>query len=378
MEKQLQQRAEQLAEADRRKDEFLAMLGHELRNPLAPLKNAARLLTLRGTPDAEVRGIDRQVRQLARLVDDLLDVSRISRGKIMLQKEAVELAEVLERAVEISRPIIAARRHELAEVLPPEPVYLEADPTRLAQALANLLNNAAKYTPEGGHIRLTAERQGAEVVLRIRDNGVGITPEMLPRVFDLFVQADQTLDRSQGGLGLGLTLVKSLVELHGGRVEAFSEGLGKGSEFVVHLPVGATRLTPVPSAGVKLGGAGSHVLVVDDNVDAADTLAMFLRVKGHEVRTANDGPSALELVGIYQPEVVLLDIGLPGMDGCEVARRLRDQTNYKPLLLVALTGYGRDEDCRRGVEAGFDHYLVKPVDPEELQMLLVSRQPSPT
>lgn len=368
----------QLAEADRRKDEFLAMLGHELRNPLAPLKNAAQLLLLKGTADAEVQIIDRQVGQMARLVDDLLDVARISRGKIRIQKEAVELAEVVERAVEISRPLIETRRHELTEVLPREPVYLEADPVRLAQVLANLLNNAAKYTQPGGHIELTAERQGEEVVLRVRDNGVGIAPGMLPRVFDLFAQADRTLDRSQGGLGIGLTLVKSLVELHGGRVEAFSEGLGKGSEFVVRLPVLATPPSPTPVASVKQGRAGCRVLVVDDNVDSAETLAMLLRVKGHEVRTANDGPTALEKARAYQPDVVFLDIGLPGMDGYEVARRLREQAGRKPVFLAALTGYGRDEDRRLGEEAGFDHYLVKPVEAEDLESLLVRQQPSPT
>jgi two-component system CheB/CheR fusion protein len=377
MERQLQRRAKQLAQADRRKDEFLAMLGHELRNPLAPLKNATVLLRLKGTPDAEVQVIDRQVGQLARLVDDLLDVARINRGKIKLQKETIELAAVVERAIEISRPLIAARRHELIEALPREPIYLEADPVRLAQVLANLLNNAAKYTEPGGRIRLRAERQGQQVVLRVRDNGVGIAPKMLPRVFDLFAQADRTLDRSQGGLGIGLTLVKRLVELHGGRVRAVSRGLGKGSEFVVRLPVLGTPPPPGPAASVKPVRAGSRILVVDDNADAAGTLALLLQVKGHEVSTAHDGPTALELARAYHPGVVFLDIGLPGMDGYEVARRLRGQPDCPPCLLIALTGYGRDEDRRRGAEAGFDHYLVKPVDPEELQMLLARRQPSP-
>jgi PAS domain S-box-containing protein len=378
MERQLHRRARQVAEGDRRKDEFLAMLGHELRNPLAPLKNAALILRLKESSDAEVQVIERQVDHLARLVDDLLDVSRISRGRITLQKETVEVAAVVERAIELSRPLIAARRHELIEELPREPIYLEADPVRLAQVLANLLNNAAKYTEPGGRIRLRAERQGQQLVLRVRDNGVGIARNMLPRVFDLFTQAERTLDRSQGGLGIGLTLVKRLVKLHGGRVRAVSGGLGKGSEFVVRLPVVGTPPSPSPAPSVKPIRGGCRILVVDDNADAASTLALLLQVKGHEVSTVHDGPTALEQARVYQPAVVFLDIGLPGMDGYEVARRLRGQANGERVLLIALTGYGRDEDRHRGSEAGFDHYLVKPVDPEDLHSLIVRRQPLPT
>jgi CheY-like chemotaxis protein len=287
----------------------------------------------------------------------------------------VELAEVVERAVEISRPLIEARRHELVESLPSQPVWLEADPVRLAQVLANLLNNAAKYTEERGRIELCAVQEGAELTLFVRDNGTGIAPEVLPRVFDLFAQDERTLDRAQGGLGIGLTLVKKLVELHGGLVTAHSEGPGRGSEFVVRLPA-AMRQTPATAAVAapvaEASPSGCRVLVVDDNADAAESLALLLRIQGHDVRTASDGPAALEAAEIFRPEVVLLDLGLPKMSGYEVARLLRQQPESEGIRLLALTGYGQEDDHRRSREAGFDAHLVKPVDLEEL-MRMVAR-----
>jgi two-component system CheB/CheR fusion protein len=376
LEKELQRRAEALAEADRRKDEFLAMLGHELRNPLAPIRNAVQVLRRLGPPDPNLRRttdlIDRQVQAMARLVDDLLDVSRITGGKIKLQREQVDLAAVVARGVETVRPLIDARGHALAVALPREPLRVEADATRLAQVVSNLLHNAAKYTEEGGHIWLTVERRLGEAWVRVRDDGLGIPTELLPQVFDLFTQGDRSLARSEGGLGIGLTLVKKLVELHGGGVEAHSEGPGRGSEFVVRLPV-LPRQAPV-EVGAEPDGhtpvPPRRVLVVDDNVDAAESLALLLRVERHEVRTAHDGPTALHVAEAFRPEVVLLDIGLPRMDGYEVARRLRGQAGFQKALLVALTGYGQDEDRRRAEEAGFDAYLVKPADPAALHELL--------
>jgi CheY-like chemotaxis protein len=323
--------------------------------------------------------IDRQVGQLVRLVDDLLDVSRISRGKIVLKKAVVALAEVVDLAVESCRPLLEARRHDLAVELPVERVWLEADATRLAQVLANLLNNAAKYTEEGGRVRLTAERRGDEVVLRVSDNGLGIDPPMLPRIFEPFAQADNTLARSEGGLGIGLTLARSLVELHGGTIEAHSEGLGKGSEFVVCLPV--PQDVGQPSANGRPAEAGPvaaprRILVVDDNGDAAESLALLLDSLGHDVRTARDGQAAVAMAAVFQPEVVLLDIGLPRLDGYEVARRLRGLLGLKETLLVALTGYGQEEDRRRAEEAGFNSHLVKPADVAALQSLLAGVAPA--
>jgi two-component system CheB/CheR fusion protein len=384
LEKELQQRADALAEADRRKDEFLAMLGHELRNPLAPIRNAVQLLRRLTPPDPHVRFsadlIDRQAQAMARLVDDLLDVSRITRGKINLQREPVDLAAVVARAVETARPLLDARGHTLAVTLPPDPLWAEADPTRLTQVVANLLNNAAKFTQEGGHVWMTVERRPGEAVLRVRDDGLGIPAALLPHVFDLFTQGDRSLARVEGGLGIGLTLVKRLVELHGGGVEAQSEGPGRGSEFVVRLPVPQWQANGAERAGqtVRPPVTPRRVLVVDDNVDAAESLAMLLRVQRHEVRTAHDGPAALDAAAAFRPEVVLLDIGLPRMDGYEVARRLRGQADSQMTLLVALTGYGQDDDRRRAAEAGFDAYLVKPADPAALHNLLVAPRSKPS
>jgi PAS domain S-box-containing protein len=364
-----------LKAADRRKDEFLAMLAHELRNPLAPIRNAAQALRSRGGADPDqhraAATIERQVGHLARMVDDLLDVSRFTEGKIKVDRAPVELAAVVARAVETSRPLIDARRHDLKATLPAEPIAVEADATRLAQVVSNLLNNAAKFTEDGGQIELMVERLPGEAVVRVRDTGMGIPAELLPHVFDLFTQGDRSLARSEGGLGIGLTLVKSLVELHGGTVAASSDGLGKGSEFVVRLPTLAMAPTPADGAGRtdRRAAAPRRVLIVDDNVDAAEMLALLLQTEGHEVRTAHDGPAALRSAETFNPEVVFLDIGLPRMDGYEVARLLRRQER-KPALLVALTGYGRDEDRRRAEEAGFDAHLVKPADPAALQGLL--------
>jgi PAS domain S-box-containing protein len=369
----------ELRVADQRKDEFLAMLAHELRNPLAPITNAVAVLRL---PNLEASRldwardvIDRQVRQLSRLVDDLLDVSRITRGTVQLRTEPVELCTIIARAVETSRPPITLRQHKLTVTLPQESVLIEADPLRLAQVFGNLLNNAAKYTEEGGCIRVTVERGPNEALIRVRDTGIGISAEMLPRVFDLFTQADKSLDRSQGGLGIGLTLVQRLVELHGGTVEAHSAGLGQGSEFVVRLPLmGAVRTgsgpAPVSADGEEPSSRGRRVLIVEDNHDAAETLGLLLESTGQEVHVVHDGTAAVQAARSFRPDVVLLDIGLPGMNGYDVARRLRAERDLGQPLLVALTGYGQEEDRTRAREAGFDLYLVKPVDPDALKALL--------
>jgi signal transduction histidine kinase/DNA-binding response OmpR family regulator len=371
-----------LRERDRRKDEFLAMLAHELRNPLAPIRNAVQILELAGPKDPHVAGardlIGRQVNHLVRLVDDLLDVSRITRGKINLVKEPVEIANVIAVAVESCRPIIDEHRHQLELVMPTDSVRVRADLTRLAQVVLNLLNNAAKYTDEGGRIRLSVVVEGCQVVIRVRDNGAGIAPEMLPTIFDVFTQVDRTLDRSQGGLGLGLTLVRRLTEMHGGRVEAHSAGPGKGSEFVVRLALlsdeSSDQQKPIDgqSTARTILGIRRRILIVDDNRDSAESLAMLLRVRGHEVRTAYDGKHGLVVAEDYLPGVVILDIGLPGLDGYGVARALRASPLFRAALLVALTGYGAEEDRRACYRAGFDAHLVKPVELVPLFGLLES------
>jgi signal transduction histidine kinase len=376
VQRRLQEQAEALKEADRRKNEFLAMLSHELRTPLAPMRNALQILRLKGPPDQELMWsrdvIGRQIEQMTRMVDDLLDISRITRGLIHLQKEPVELAVIVEHAVEMARPFIDERKHQLTVILAPGPVWLEADVARLAQVLANLLNNSAKYTAEGGKIEVTARRQGEEVLIKVRDNGVGISAELLPYVFEPFTQGDRSLDRTEGGLGVGLALVKNLVELHGGNVQASSAGRGQGSEFVIHLPA----LKQAPPAVVQMEQKPSEpstprkILVVDDSVDGARSLSILLSIFGHEVRTAHDGPSALAEAKKDPPNVVLLDIGLPGMDGFEVARRMRQEPTLKNATFIAVTGYGQNEDRRRSREAGFDTHLVKPIDPKGLNRLL--------
>jgi PAS domain S-box-containing protein len=381
------QAEEALKEVNQRKDEFLAMLAHELRNPLAPIRNAAQLLNVHSSGKPEIEWaravIERQTRHLSRLVDDLLDVSRMVRGQITLQRKPVELAEIVQAAVETSRPLIRLRKHHLVVQLPEQPVVLDADLTRIAQVISNLLNNSAKYTDDGGQIRLDAAVDNGLVTIRVRDTGLGVDPELLPHVFDLFTQADRTPDRSEGGLGIGLTLVKRLVELHGGTVEAHSEGLGSGAEFIVRLPVlavSASQETKVPGrvpVAAPADARGLRILVVDDNVDAADSIAMLLGMEGHETRSVNTARAALLTVPEFKPEVVLLDIGLPEMDGYEVARRLREQNGTHRMRLVAVTGYGQPADRRRARAAGFDEHMVKPVEPALLQDFLRSVQSEP-
>ena len=374
-EEELRNRAEALARADREKDEFLAVLAHELRNPLASIFYALHLLEEDTGADARRQArriVDRQVRQLARLIDDLLDASRITTGKIELRKERIELRPVVEHALETARPILEERRHEVAVSLPREPVWLEADAARLEQVLANLLNNAAKFTESGGRIGLAAERRADEVVLRVRDTGMGIPSDVLPRIFELFIQGNRSLDRALGGLGIGLTLSRKLVEMHGGTIAAASEGPGRGSEFIVTLPAAPEAPAPRAAAGpaAQVRQLSLRVLVVDDSQDAADMLATLLVMAGHEVRTAYSGPAALEAAAAFRPDAVVLDIGLPGLDGYQVAERLRRDPALKDALLIAASGYGQEEDKRRSREAGFDHHLVKPVDLRKLQEIL--------
>jgi signal transduction histidine kinase/CheY-like chemotaxis protein len=387
LEQRVQERTAALREADRRKDEFLAVLAHELRNPLAAVRNALQLMRLAGD-DAGVVGpardvLERQVRHLVRLIDDLMDVSRITRGKIELRTERLGLAAAVQSAVEISRPHIDAAGHTLEVALPAGPVDVQADPLRLAQVVANLLNNAAKYTEPGGRIWLSATREDDRAVLRVRDTGIGIPADMLPRVFDPFVQAPSAAGRAQGGVGIGLTLVKGLVELHGGSVEAHSAGPGQGSEFVVRLPLapeGGEGRGAAPQAREQrppTGPVALRVLVVDDNRDSAESLGTLLRLMGHEVRVVYDGPAALEAARAFGPAALVQDIEMPGMSGYEVARRLRAQPVTKVTLLVALTGYGGEDERRRCLEAGFDQHLVKPVDLDALQELLASLGPCP-
>jgi len=370
------QAEEALREADRRKDEFLAMLAHELRNPLAPIHNAAQVLKLvAGSEDptqAWARDvIERQAQHLSRLVDDLLDVSRITRGKIALAREPLDVAAIVRLAAETSQPLIETRRHALSLDLWPGPLWVEGDLTRLVQVVGNLLNNAAKYTDEGGHIGVQTAEADGWAVIRVRDDGMGLAPELLSRVFDLFTQADRSLDRSQGGLGIGLTLVRLLVEMHGGRVEARSEGPGKGSEFEVRLPIKpAARAARAAERPARERAAPMRVLVVEDHADSADMMRFVLELAGHDVRAVADGHAALETARAFDPDLVLCDIGLPGMDGYEVAARMRADPALKRARLVAVSGYGQDEDRRRSRDAGFDEHLTKPVHPDALEALL--------
>ncbi|HVX13982.1 MAG TPA: ATP-binding protein [Pirellulales bacterium] len=367
-------------DADRHKDEFLAMLAHELRNPLAPIRNALSILRL--TPDdreafwGSVETMDRQVGQMVRLIDDLLDVSRISRGKLELRKERVELAAVIRQAVETGRPLIDGAPHELELELPPQPVFLDADPIRLAQVFSNLLNNACKFTEAGGRIRIVAACHGREVTVSVEDNGIGIPPDKLEQIFGMFSQVDTSLERSRSGLGIGLTLVKTVVDLHGGRVEARSDGLGKGSRFVVVLPDRSELPHSVvvePDEPPQVTG-NRRILVVDDNRDSAETLALLLRMAGNETHLANDGYEALAVAERVQPDVILLDIGLPNLNGYDVCRRIREQPWGQDIFIAALTGWGQEEDRQRSREAGFDEHLVKPVNHAALMKLLAESQ----
>ena len=381
----LRAQAAALEDLHRRKDEFLAMLSHELRNPLAPIVSAVQLLALHKNEDDlqhQARTIiQRQVQQLTRLIDDLLDVSRITTGQIRLQQQPLEPNGIVNHAVETIRPLLNERRQALTVSLSPQPMWLYADAARLEQVVINLLGNAVKYTEEGGRIWLTVAQEGDECVLRVRDTGCGIAPELLPRIFDLFTQAERSPDRSQGGLGVGLALVRGLVEMHGGRVEA-SSTLGQGCEFVVRLPTMAAP-GPRPQAQAlsthqelpAASGPSLRVLVVDDNKDAVQMLEMLLEMSAHDVRTAHDGPAALEAALLHRPHVVLLDIGLPGLDGYEVARKIREQAIFKDVVLIATTGYGQDRDRQRSHDAGFDHHLVKPLDFDTLEHILVAVHP---
>ena len=368
-----------LRDADRRKDEFLAMLAHELRNPLAPIRNAVQLLKTHDAavdPAALTQMLERQLSHLVRLVDDLLDVSRVTRGKIELKRETTDLRQVVAHAIEVVQPQFDDRRQTLEVRTPPQVAAVRADATRLIQVVLNLLANASKFSPEGSHVVLAVERAGEEWTVRVSDRGQGIAPELLPRVFDLFIQGERSLDRTEGGLGIGLSLVKALVELHGGRVEARSAGAGQGSEFEVRLPVAVSTAPLAAQAPVPASAAGQRrrVLAVDDNRDSAESLCMLLQLWGHEARCAFDGRQALDVVEAFEPDVVLLDIGLPGMSGYDLAARMRERPTLREVTLIAVTGYGQEEDRRRVRAAGFDHHLVKPVDPDTLERLMNTLQ----
>jgi CheY-like chemotaxis protein/two-component sensor histidine kinase len=365
-----------LRDADRRKDEFLAALAHELRNPLAPIRSAVDVMRL-AEGDAALTGraretIDRQSRNLSRLVDDLLDVSRITRNAIELRRERVSLSSVVESAVETSRPLLDMRRHVFSINLPPSEIWLDADPVRIAQVISNLLSNAARYTEEGGHISLTAEREGDQAVIRVRDDGIGVPQDMLSSIFDMFTQVDPSRGRHAGGLGLGLTIVRRLVEMHGGSVTAASDGPGKGSEFTVRLPLAAEpRASAVPPKEEAVSDLRSQrILVVDDNRDAADSLRLLFEVMGNEVHVAYDGRTALEEVREFRPSLLFLDIGLPGMSGYDVARKLREDTSLSKMVLVAVTGWGGEDDVQRSTREGFDFHLTKPVELAVLQKMM--------
>lgn len=368
--------AAELREADRRKDEFLAMLAHELRNPLAPIRNGLEILRLSDGDAVAVRQMhgmmSRQVDHLARLVDDLLDVSRITRGKAELRVTTVDLRAVLDRATEAVRPLTDARRHRLTVIQPGRPVWASADIARLTQVVGNLLTNAAKYSEEGASINLSLEENGEHAVIRVRDTGLGIPPEMLPRVFELFTQIDRTLDRADGGLGIGLTLVRSLVEMHGGTVAAASDGIGQGSEFMVQLPRLPAGEAHVTESTAPASVTALRILIVDDNPDAGDSLAALLAISGHTVEVARSGPLGLEAARQLLPDVALLDIGLPGMNGYDLAQRLRNEPFGNEVTLIALTGYGQEDDRRRSAAAGFDHHLTKPADLAVLNELVAA------
>jgi signal transduction histidine kinase len=370
-----ERQAEALRQNDRRKDEFLAMLAHELRNPLAAVNNAVTILKM--SPDEESRDwasdvVERQVKQLTRLIDDLLDVSRITSGKIRLRKEFVDAGPILDQAIESARPLIDQRSHTLSVSVERGRLPIHADATRVEQIVLNLLTNAAKYTEAGGRIWLSAEPEADQIVISVRDNGTGIPPERLPEVFTLFTQGDRSLARSEGGLGIGLTIVRKLAEMHGGSVEARSEGPDRGSEFIVRLPLAppAREAGPEARPGPSGDGGTSRILVVDDNEDTASGMARLLELLGNEVRTAYDGPAALATARAFRPHFILLDIGLPGMDGYQVASALREDELARDAVIIAISGYGQEDDRRRSLAAGFDHHLVKPVELDSLVPLI--------
>ncbi len=373
----VRERARELAESIRHKDEFLAMLAHELRNPLAPIRNAVQIIRLNGSDVKAVETasvmMERQVDHMVRLVDDLLDVSRISRGKIELQRRRIELAPSIHQAVEAVRSLYKDMNHELTVTMPQQPIYLNADPTRLVQVVGNLLNNSCKFTDKGGRISLVVEREGEQANIRVRDNGIGIVAKELPRIFDMFTQIDTSLERSVSGLGIGLTLVKNLVEMHGGTVEAKSAGKDQGSEFVVRLPIIVETATPLPPESTESetpSATSCRILVVDDNRDSANTLALLLRLTGNRTHTAYDGLEAVEATATFKPDVILMDIGLPNLNGYEACRRIREQACGKKIVIVALTGWGQDEDREKSANAGFNSHMVKPVDFTALKKLL--------
>ena len=365
-----------LREADRRKDEFLAMLAHELRNPLAPIRNAVEILRL--ADDREVRErarelVGRQVQHLARLVDDLLEVSRITQRKVVMKRSPVKLSSVIDSAVETAKPGLDAADHRLEVKQPAEEIWLDVDAVRISQVIGNLLHNACKFTPREGRVLLEARREAGDLLVSVTDNGVGIAPEILPVVFDLFAQADRSLERSQGGLGIGLSLVKGLVEMHGGSVTATSRGLGKGSTFTFRLPVGDVKSVPEAKPAGVAPATRQRVLVVEDNIDSAETLQMLLTHIGHEVAVVNDGRAAVDAALSFRPNVILLDIGLPGVDGFHLARKLRSLPETSGARLIAVSGYGQERDREMSKAAGFDLHLVKPVDPQRLTAAIDAR-----
>jgi CheY-like chemotaxis protein len=371
----LQRLAADLSQADRRKNEFLATLAHELRNPLAPMSNMLQVVKRAGG-DSEIvqrahETLERQLGQMVRLVDDLLDLNRITHDRLELRKSEVELSSVIQQAVEVARPLLDAAGHKLTIELPSEPIYLNADRARLAQVFGNLLNNSCKYTRPEGTVSLSAERLDGEVLVKVTDNGAGIPPDKLDSIFDMFMQVDRSSERSQGGLGIGLTLVKRLTEMHGGSIEAKSEGEGQGSEFIVRLPVLSQPTDAAQPGPENLEAApGRRILIVDDNRDSADSLAMLLEITGNQTYMAHDGEEAIEAIEQYRPEVVLLDIGLPKLTGHEVCRWVRGKPWGKDIVVIALTGWGQEDDRRKSEEAGFNGHLVKPVDYDKLLELL--------
>lgn len=375
MEDELRQLAANLSETDRKKDEFIALLAHELRNPLAPIRNGLQVLRMARNEETRIGAqemMDRQLTHMVRLIDDLLDVSRLSRNKMELRRTRVSLAEVVSSAVETVRPLIEEAGQELIISVPESPIPLDADPTRLSQVFSNLLNNSAKYTEDGGKIWVSTERKDGEVVLAVRDTGIGIPKDSLGTIFDMFSQVNRSLERSTGGLGIGLALVKGLVEMHGGTVMAESDGEGKGSLFTVTLPVVATQQEPanaVPDAG-QTSPPRHRILVVDDNCDSAISMSMMLKLLGHDVQTAHDGVEAIEVAGTFRPEVILMDVGMPKLNGYEATRRIREQPWGRDIKIIALTGWGQDDDRNQSKSAGCNGHLVKPMNLADLEKLL--------